>query len=148
MTELPTIINSGEEPFLLSLFPILLENMEHTDMVKAISRVCCMTEGLFDNRKRGNASPVALSPVEKEFVTISSNWNDEKTIFNEFSSVQDLLFPLANFIPSSTSREEAIQSMNSCLQSIIHYSSFLLNPSLLQSSLLLYTEFVVKSFEK
>lgn len=148
MTELPTIINSGEDSFLLSLIPILLENMEQTEMVKAISKVCCMTEGLFDNRKRGDVSPVTLSPVEKEFVTITSNWGDEKIIFNEFSSVQDLLFPLANFMPSSTSREEAIQSMNNCLQSIIHYSSFLLNPSMLQNSLLLYTEFVVKSFEK
>ena len=107
----------------------------------SISLLCCIASGLFDNRKRTATSPVSISPVESEFVSIATPWNNEESIFNQFSRIQDLLLALAHYQPHASTREEAIQAMNHCLQTIINYSSFLLVPSLLQNSLLLFTEY-------
>ena len=107
----------------------------------SISLLCCIASGLFDNRKRTATSPVSISPVENEFVSIATPWNNEESIFNQFSRIQDLLLALAHYQPHASTREEAIQAMNHCLQTIINYSSFLLVPSLLQNSLLLFTEY-------
>lgn len=111
------------------------------DISHSISRLCCIASGLFDNRKRTAASPLTISPVESEFVSIATPWNNEETIFNQFSRIQDLLLALAHYQPLASSRSEAIEAMNHCLQTIINYPSFLLVPSLLQDSLLLFTEY-------
>ena len=116
-----------------------------------------MIDGLFENRKshslqsltKFNAPSTSLSPVEHEFVAISSTWNDYNDIFNSFSRVQDLLYPLACYHSSSTTREGSIQEMKGCLQSICNFSSsFLPSPSLLQNSLLYYTDYVNEAFQK
>lgn len=139
---LPGVSIEGDNTLLALLLHRLDDCGDRMKMARSISQVCCVVDGLFKNRQRGSTSPMTRSPIETEFVNIASNWNDYQAIFNEFSRVQDLLIPLACYSPSGTTREEVIQSMNQCLHAIVGYSSFLLVPSLLQNSLLLYTQLV------
>lgn len=143
---LPQVVNAEGESLVALLINRLKETLSNQEITASISRVCCIVDGLFDNRKKG-VSTAVVSPVETEFVSISSIWNDPYAIFNEFSRVQDLLYPLLSFLPDATSRDEAIQSMSTCLNAVINYQSFLLCPSLLQNSLLNYTQFVSNAIQ-
>lgn len=143
---LPQVLNVEGEALLALLINRLKEALPNRQMTASISKVCCIVDGLFDNRKKRVSSSL-YSPVENEFITIASNWNDPHALFNEFSRVQDLLYPLSSFFPAAASRDEAILSMKTCLDVIIRYQPILPCPSLLQNSLLNYTQVVAKAIQ-
>lgn len=147
LDQLPQVVGVEGDALLAVLIDRLKTSLNSPPCARSISRICCVVDGLFDNRKKGT-SPVLKSPVEEEFVSISSYWNDVHTIFNEFSRAQDLLFPLASYTPAATTRDEAIQMMNQCLHAIVEYPPLLFVPSLLQNSLLVYTQLVDKAIHE